>query len=112
MWQHSDDEAHVGVSSAGDCSIYNGTVNDLLALINTDVEDTMSTEEFRTIVAEEVKKAVTALHAEHVLLAHGDATHPYSLDSISKGLSILAHGDADHAVSLDSLHADIQSLKK
>jgi N-acetylmuramoyl-L-alanine amidase CwlA len=55
----------------------------------TPVNDTKDTDmatiaELRTVVQEEVAKAMAASHAEHVLLMHGDATHPHSIDSIAK----------------------------
>jgi hypothetical protein len=51
--------------------------------------DEMATkDEIRTVVQEELAKAVQQLHAEHALILHGDANHGNSIDSIAKKVGV------------------------
>jgi hypothetical protein len=46
-------------------------------------DEMASKDEIREVVADELGKLFAKLHAEHVLILHGDKGHPVSLDSIA-----------------------------
>lgn len=51
--------------------------------------DEMATrDEIKAVVKEVVDEAVAQLHAEHVLLLHGDKSHGNSIDSIAKAVKV------------------------
>lgn len=51
-------------------------------------DEMASKDEIKAVVKEVVDAAVAQLHAEHVLILHGDKGHPVSLDSIATAVDV------------------------
>jgi len=65
-------------------------VTSALDRLTTPEEDDMTADECRTVVREELAKAVKTLHDDHVVMIRGTATgsHPFNLKNIAEKLGI------------------------
>ncbi|MDP9102186.1 MAG: hypothetical protein M3N21_08595 [Actinomycetota bacterium] len=91
LWQHTDHEVHAGVSGPCDCSIFDGTVDDLYALITNQTGGHPV-----ALTPADIQAVRQAVAQDLAILQHGDSgtpgggTHPHNLDAISARVEQIA----------------------